>query len=459
MAGALTRSGDRPERTAAVVGAGWAGLAAAVRLRSLGWRVTLFEAASTAGGRARSVRYQGQTLDNGQHILIGAYRHTLALMQEVGVDPDAVLQRSRLGLVNARGQGLRLPGGPALPAFAWGVWKMSHWPMSSRLAWLGRTSRWLAGGMRCPPTATVADLCAGLPPEVMSELIDPLCVAALNTDSREASAMVFLRVLRDALFSGPGSADLLLPRRPLGELLPEPALTWLEARGTQLRWRHSVQLLSSEGPPWRVDGEAFGAVVLASPAWEAARLVEPLSPAWSSQAAALMHEPIVTLTLETSAAGDGPWCQAMVRLDDGPAQFAFDLQALGHPNATSRDEDGRPHRRFTFVASAASAALKAGATAFESAVLAQARKAFPELARDASLRIAARFSERRATFLCSAGLRRPPARIAPALYAAGDYVDGPYPATLEGAVRSGLEAARAIESDAGRDPRTHRPAG
>ena len=67
-------------RRVAVVGGGWAGCAAAVTLAEAGVRVTLFEQAKTLGGRARRVALDGIALDNGQHLLIGAYRQTLALM-------------------------------------------------------------------------------------------------------------------------------------------------------------------------------------------------------------------------------------------------------------------------------------------------------------------------------------------------------------------------------------------
>ena len=77
----------------AVIGAGWAGCAAAVALAAGGHRVSLFEAARTLGGRARRVELDDRALDNGQHILLGAYRSTLALMKQVGVDPASALMR------------------------------------------------------------------------------------------------------------------------------------------------------------------------------------------------------------------------------------------------------------------------------------------------------------------------------------------------------------------------------
>jgi squalene-associated FAD-dependent desaturase len=434
-------------RSVAVIGAGWAGLAAAVRLQAAGRQVTLFEASSSPGGRARTITHQGLTHDNGQHILIGAYSRTLALMKEVGVEPGAALHRRPLALIDPDGRGLRLPSGPALPALLWGLLRLSHWPIATRMAWIGRATRWMLQGMRCSHSLSVADLCAGLPTQVMEELVDPLCVAALNTESREASGAVFLRVLRDALMGGRGSADLMLPRQPLGQLLPEPAVAWLTARGAEVRWRHRVMLLTagasdSSGSHWQVDGQPFDAVILACPPWEAARMIEALVPAWAAAASAMRHEPITTVTLE--AAGRASLGAPMVRLTQGPAQFAFDLAALGHTLAASAGEGGEPRRRFTFVISAATPWLEQGGEAIEQAVLAQARSACTHLSGDTSLRVLARLTEKRATFRCLAGLHRPSPVIAPGLWASGDYVEGPYPATLEGAVRSGEHAAQAI---------------
>ena len=413
----------------AVVGGGWAGLAAAVRAAEAGHRVTLFEMARQLGGRARSVERDGERLDNGQHILIGAYARTLDLMRRVGVDPDAVLTRTPLTLVGPDGQGLRLPPGHPILAFARGVLAHSGWGLADRLALLYQAARWSLAGFACPPGATVADLCAGLPPTLKRELIDPLCVAALNTAADAASGTVFLRVLRDALFGGPGAADLLLPRRPLGELLPEPAEHWLRTHAAAIRLGVRVQTLQRADGGWRVDDGLFDAVVVACSAAEAARLLEPLAPAWAAGARALHYEPIVTVTVDAPQAR---WPAPMLTLPGGPAQFGFDHGALG---ATPG--------RFTFVISDAAAWIEAGLPAAEAAVLAQLRDQFPLDIWPQAPRALATLAERRATFRCTPGLERPAASIAPGLAVAGDYVAGPYPATLEGAVRAG-EAACAL---------------
>src|SRR5690606_13266681 len=99
----------------AVVGAGWAGLAAATRLHDAGCAVTVYEAGRVPGGRARRVAHDGgASLDNGQHILLGAYTETLALMRRLGRDPQALFLRTRLCLERLDGS-FRLAA-PDLPA-------------------------------------------------------------------------------------------------------------------------------------------------------------------------------------------------------------------------------------------------------------------------------------------------------------------------------------------------------
>ena len=412
----------------AVIGAGWAGLAAAVRAVQRGHEVTVFEMATVPGGRARSVDHGGEVLDNGQHILIGAYRECLALMGQVGVDPKRVLHRQPLALVDAQGRGLRLRPGPAPWAFGRAVLTHQAWAPQDRLALLASGVGWALRRFQAPEPQTVRALCRNLPAIVYRELVEPLCVAALNTPAQEASAQVFLTVLRDGLFGAPGCADLLLPRRPLGELFPEPAWTWLAGQGARLAVRTRVTSLAPhtrEG--WSVQGERFDGVVLACSAQEAARLAGPHGPGWAATAAALPEEAIATVVVD---APGGRLAAPMVSLPDGPAQFAFDQGALG---ATPG--------RFTFVVSGATAALERGREALAEAVVAQAGSAFPQACAPDRLTLRTCIVERRATFRCVAGLQRPPPVIAPGLLAAGDYVQGPYPATLEGAVRSGLSAA------------------
>ena len=427
----------------AVVGAGWAGLAAAVEATARGHAVSLFEMAATPGGRARRVETrEGLALDNGQHILIGAYTETLRLMAHVGVEPHRVLLRTPLVLPFANGGALRLPSGPPALAFACAVLARKGWRWRERVALLIAASAWARAGFHCDEGLTVAQLAARLPPRIRADLIDPLCVAALNTPARAASASVFLRVLHDALFSGRGSADLLLPRVDLGAVWPDAAIAWLASNGADVRLLQRVGRVDAErrdaGSPhtgWRVDGDHFDAVVLAASSVESARLARSASSAWADGAEALRHEPITTVVLHSAGARLAYPMLALRESATAPAQFVFDLGRL-------RGMDGV----LAFVISGASDWAARGNEATAQAVLTQARAALADQVNE-PFELVRVFTEKRATFLCTPGLLRPAQRIAKGLVAAGDYIAGPYPATLEGAVRSGVGAIRALEEE------------
>ncbi|MEN9629507.1 MAG: hypothetical protein RJA10_2734 [Pseudomonadota bacterium] len=419
----------------AVVGGGWAGLAAAVRAIEAGHQVSLFEMAAQWGGRARAVDVDGLALDNGQHILIGAYVRTLDLMKTVGADSAAGLLRLPLVLRYPDGRGLHMPRGPAWLVFGQGVLGAQGWTWRDKLGLLRAAVGWAASGFRCAPDATVAQLCAGLPTRVQQLMIDPLCVAALNTPSADASGTVFLRVLRDALFSGAGSADLLLPRLNLSQLLPLPASAWLQARGAALHLGVRVGGLQRASDGWDLCGEHFDAVVLACSASEAARLTAPHHTAWAGRAAAFAYEPIVTVYVRSEGTRLTQPMTALLEGPQAPAQFVFDHGLLG----------GAPGV-FAFVVSGARRWVDAGLAATGQAVLQQAQRAFPACTWASPPRVLRVLAEKRATFRCVPALDRPAQVIAPGLLAAGDYVAGPYPATLEGAVRSGEAAAGLFES-------------
>ena len=439
----------------AVIGAGWAGCAAAVEATRRGHSVTLFDSARMAGGRARRVdsSFRGQplALDNGQHILIGAYTETLRLMQTLGVDPASTLLRLPLRLQFPGGEGLAFPaaavlaawpGGPRWPAAlqaAWGIARARGWTWGDKASLLRLALRWRADGFVCTPGLAVAALCAGLSPRAMRELVEPLCVSALNTPADRACAQVFLRVMRDALFSQPGGADLLLPRTDLSALLPDAALAWLAEQGPAPRLGARVQALVHSPQGWQlsvsggsgseVTVESFDAVLLACPPQEAARLASGTDADWAAQAAGLQHEPIATVyaSVASPPAHANSLTQPMLALHNDaeyPAQFVFDRGQLGGPAGL-----------LAFVVSASE-----GDKALISAqVLAQGQAQL-----GLQLELVQTIVEKRATFACTPGLQRPAALIAPGLLACGDYVAGPYPATLEGAVRSGLLAARQL---------------
>jgi squalene-associated FAD-dependent desaturase len=432
-------------RRVAILGAGWAGLAAAVAAVERGCDVTLYEATRSFGGRARTLPVampDGSTVrvDNGQHILIGAYVETLRLMERVGVRPADVLLRLPLVLRDPQGRGLALPDWPSPLDAAAGILGASGWRWSDKFSLLRAAAAWQRAGFTCAPDATVDQLTRNLATKVREELIDPLCVAALNTPASRASGQVFLRVLRDCLF-GRGhppwrGSNLLLPRQDLGRVLPDAAISWLASRGAHLRVGERVHALQAESAGWRIDEATFDDVVLAVPSTEAARLVAASgvhAAAWVDAAQSLAFEAIATVYATGGPRLPLPMLALRTSVD-APAQFVFDRGQLGGPGGL-----------LAFVVSA-SAADKA---TIEAQVVAQAR------ALGWNVQPLQTVVEKRATFACTPALRRPAHVIAPGLWACGDYVDGPYPATLEGAVRSALHVVSRLgfpPSPSGRGP-------
>lgn len=422
-------------------------MAAAIAHRQAGRQVTVFEAARTVGGRARAVpgvlpNGTAATLDNGQHILIGAYTESLRLMRLVGVDPTTALLRLPLTLQFPDGQGLQLPDlAPPLDALL-GIVRAKGWGWQDKVALLRTATAWQLRGFRCAPHTSVADLCAPLTPRLMAEFIEPLCVSALNTPAREASGQVFLRVLQDSLFSGRGGSNLLLPRTDLGALFPEAAMRWLVQQGGQVVTGQRIQrLVPLPSGRWQFAGtggaaqgseatDAFDHITLACPSWEAARLVEGLASTagliaaarWSATAGALRFEAITTVYAHASGARLPLPMLALRNTEEHPAQFVFDRGQL----------DGQ-QGLLAFVVSASDG----DRALIEQQVLQQAaaQLGLP------GLRPVQTVVEKRATFACTPGLQRPAMQVLPGLTACGDYVDGPYPATLEGAVLSGTAVA------------------
>ena len=413
-------------------------MAAAVAATRAGHQVTVFEAARTLGGRARAVSIalpngNALRLDNGQHIMIGAYTETLALMQSVGVDPHAALLALPLTLRFPEGAGLKLPRWPApLDAFA-GIVSARGWSSRDKLALLRCAVDWQLARFECAEGASVADLCGPLTARVRDELIEPLCVSALNTPIGRASGQVFLRVLRDSLFGkgfgGWAGSNLLLPKTDLSACFPDAAADWLTRHGAAVQAGRRVGSLTRSGAAWLVDDEPFDGVLLATAPWDAVRLVEsaelasePIAAEWLSRAQALQFEAIATVYAQAAGALRLP--EPMLSLRSSrkePAQFVFDRGQL----------DG-PAGLLAFVVSASTL----DRASLEAAVLAQARSQLG----CHDLSVLRTVVEKRATFACTPGLARPAQTIAPGLLACGDYVEGPYPATIEGAVRSGRSA-------------------
>jgi hydroxysqualene dehydroxylase len=259
----------------------------------------------------------------------------------------------------------------------------------------------------------------------------PLCVSALNTPADRASGEVFLRVIHDSLFAENGGSNLLLPKVGLSVLLPDAALAWLRPRGCALQLGMRVQGIVRTGRRWQVSAafagqpdEDFDSIVLACPPLEVARLVEDCGVAadvWLSQTRGLQYEARTTVYAHAPGARLSQPMLALPATAEAPAQFVFDRGQLG----------GRAGL-LAFVISVS----KGGGAALTARVLAQSAAQLGLL-----LEAVQTIVEKRATFACTPGPQRP-ACVTYGLLACGDYIAGPYPATLDGAVTSGPAAAR-----------------
>jgi squalene-associated FAD-dependent desaturase len=430
----LTRA-DAPR--VAVIGAGWAGMAAAITLIERGARVVVFEASRQLGGRARRVTLDGADLDNGQHILIGAYTETLRLMQVVGVDPQVALLRLPLELRTASGFHLKVAPLPAPLHLAAGLLGARGLGFADRL----RVARFMHGlrtaGFRLRQDGTVTALLAarGQGEALRRLLWEPLCVSALNTPADRASAQVFANVLRDALGGVRAASDLLLPRTDLGALFPEPAAAFVAQRGGEIRLGTPVRSLDAGADGVRLDADAasFARVIVACGPQHAAPLLatEQRLSGIAQTIDALEHEPIYTLYLQYPESVSLPF--PMFGFTDGLLQWAFDRGALsGHRGLVAG------------VLSASGRHEALNHPDLAAAVHGELAAALPNLPAPNWTRVIA---ERRATFSCRPGLARPAiATPVEQVLLAGDYTASDYPATLESAVRSGVAAAlRALD--------------
>jgi len=407
----------------AIVGAGYAGMAAAVTLAVEGASVTVFESGQVPGGRARRIRIssdgQDHELDNGQHILIGAYSELFRLMRTVGVPSDALL---RIPLEIRHTQGLRLrrlwfPGSLGLVgglALARGI------PFSERFAALRFMRSLKHSAFRLTYDMTVARLLEehGQHGRMAKLLWEPLAVSALNTPVAEASARAFLAVLRDTLAGEAEASDLLLPRCDLSKLFPEPAVEFVHRHGGQV-W------LKSQVTDVHELKQGFDAVIVAVGPHQLKALLPDIALDYA-------YQPIYTcyLQYEERVRLSFP----MLGLSGGVAQWVFDRGAL-------LGERGR----LACVISACGPHQQLGLEELCARCHDELAQAIPKLGKPLWSRAIA---EKRATIACVPNVVKPKLKTDLfRVFLAGDYTDPDYPPTLEAAVRSGVRAAQLVLKD------------
>ena len=426
----------------AVIGAGWAGCAAAVELARRGEHVSLIEAARTPGGRARRVQHQGLELDNGQHILLGAYHDTLRMMQTVGITPSQALLRMPLQMrYPPSSDGMEFIAGrlPAPLHLLSAVLTAKGLTLSDKLSLVRFSSaaRWM--DWQLDVDCSVTELLDRF--EQTERLVQlmwrPLCISALNTPPERASARVFLKTLGDSLGASRSASDMLLPTRDLSALFPDAAINYLEKRSSKVQLGVHVRSIKRDDDQWHITGDNFNQqvdkIILATPAYAAQALLAPLDSALS-ETLNFDYEPITTcfLKYDASVRLAAPLFALKEHTESGHwGQFVFDRGQLDTTQAGL----------LAVVISASTPLIGLDLSAVAHTIAQQLAEAFQrtELATPEWSWVV---TEKRATFACKPNLHRPANETAlKHLWLAGDYTAGDYPATIEGAVRSGLKAA------------------
>ncbi len=434
----------------AIIGAGYAGMAAATELAAHQLPVTVFEASRILGGRARVVQLPEATVDNGQHILIGAYAQTLRLMKQVGLDPDEALLRIPLTLDYPGVLRIAAPRLPAPLHLAWALLAAKGLKWADKLAAIRFMQAMKARGFQLEKPITLAGLLDEWqqPPRLRQYLWDALCVAALNTPTEVACAQTFLNVLRDTLAAGREASDLLLPRIDLSALFPEAAARHLLQHST------AVQALRRATPVRKIthdaalgayhlhtdqnEPESFTHVILATAHYHAGKLLDglPYVDKLQQQLAGFFYQPIVTayLAYPETVRLPGP----MLGHAQGLSQWLFDRGQLGGPPgllAAVISAEG-PHLNLDHDTLCDCIEEEIRSTHFprHSAPLNLPRARWRKV-----------ITEKRATWSCLPGVNRPDNHTPMSgLLLAGDYTAGDYPGTIEMAVQSGIAAARLI---------------
>lgn len=421
----------------AVIGGGYAGIAAAVSLAEHGVASTVFESARVLGGRARKIEYQDTTLDNGQHILSGAYTELLRMMKLVGVPRDAV-RRVPLTLQIAPHFSLRAWPLPAPLHLAFALMTARGLSLSARMEASRLMQTLKQSGFRVDASRTVLHLLHATQQgeEICRLLWQPLTVSALNTPIETASAQVLANVLRDTLAARREASDLILPQTDLSALFPEPAADWLRHKGSNVQVGTRVQEVTRTASGFQVvtgDGnntQEFESVIIAVGPHQ---LEKMRLPATLAKTLPFAYEPIYTIYLKYPQRV--PLSRAMLGRADGMTQWFFDRESLSaHDGIVAA----------VISASGAHEALDQ---------VALARRVHDELVATVGPLPLPTWhkvvAEKFATFACTpaAHAARPTTATAVSgCYLAGDYVACDYPATLEAAVRNGVAAATAART-------------
>ena len=443
-------NGGRP---VVIVGAGLAGLAAAVELSLAGTRVCVLEQKQHGGGRAYSFTdaATGETIDNGQHALIAGYTSTLRFLDRIGTRSRLHRQEHPSLTFHHPVRGRRRFVLPPLPApfhLAAGILSTGLFAPADRLRLLKAGLALRSIDERDPALGreTVAAWLArqGQGPELLRSFWEPLAIAVMNERTERASALLFARCLRRAFLESTTHATLLLPSVGLSELFVHPACALITARGGSLRLGARVTGLTLEGGAAEgvvlADGSrlAASAVILAVPSWALETLLPGSFPGRDIlvRASALPVSPILSLHL---------WYPDDFMEDDALGLIGRTVQWVFNRRKIEERIAGGGH--LSTVISAAHEQIGLSNDELAGIVTGDLREVFGEAASRPARTVVIR--EKRATFSPhpdAESLRPPHATAVPNLFLAGDWTATGLPGTIEGAVWSGHRCAELVQA-------------
>jgi len=438
-----------PTERVLILGAGLAGLSAAVRLAEAGRQVTVLEATKAGGGRARSFpdAATGRELDNGQHLLMGCYRETLAFLRAIDSVDGIYFQRNlSVHMFKPGGKKMALDC-PALPAplhLATGLLTMRGLGLLDKAAAL-RAGLLLRGEVARPDDNETCDSWLrrlGQTPALRNAFWEPLIWGTLNDDPLVSSAAMFTAVLERAFLSTRDASRLGVPKVPLSRLYVDQALAYLRAHGGEVRVGEPVRTLDVTGTQITgvtlKSGERIeaGAVISAVPPHA---FLDLLSGTWPAHPvyqdiARLKTSPIVNLWFTVDKA---PFTEPFIGLVGSPLHWMFNRSQI------EGSEGGDVLMNCTI--SSARACIDDPPEALQELLRGELERYFP--GKVPTIRMFRAIKEKRATISHAAGTYHwRPETLGPirGLYMAGDWVRTGLPATIESAVQSGHDAAKAV---------------
>ncbi len=447
-----------------VVGAGWAGLAAALALTRQGHHVILLEAAPQAGGRARGIPFGSYTVDNGQHLFMGAYTETLTLLKWLNIPEDAVFDRKPFEWFMLNRQDTQKPihlTAPSRVSLLKGLlsfWKTQGFSLKERLSAIAFYRTIYHKNFHLSQDISVNELLLRFkqPISLIEKLWGPIALAALSTPIHQASAQVFVKILRDIFNKNikrsntESPSDWLFPKVDLGALLPNPIIKYIKEKGGSIFYHQRIQGLIIE------NGECKGVktatrtffskrIILATPPHVSANLLLSNSESTGCCKKLITHllqfhyQPITTIYLRYPQPIN--LIKPMIGFINSTLQWMFDRRFAGQPDVLSIVITGSgPHTLLSHAELVAKLQQEFRSICTNLQVLPTLHTA------PIDYRVV---TEKRAAFSCDVGINdyRPRASTPLAnLWLAGDYTEPCYPATLEGAIRSGIKAAQLILS-------------